>query len=81
MHLEAPFSPEKMHASLIREKISEKVTSAKKAAAQEEGVDYVDIIYLIVNKKIQQNVITAFLKEIYRDDLEDVNQNWKEKLT
>jgi hypothetical protein len=46
---------------MIREKILEKVSSAKKATASEEEVDYVDIIYLINGKKIQPNVIRAFL--------------------
>jgi hypothetical protein len=61
MHSEVNYSPDKMHASMIREKILEKVSSAKKATASEEEVDYVDIIYLINGKKIQPNVIRAFL--------------------
>jgi hypothetical protein len=69
------------HANLIRDKLYEKIISAKKAAdLEKDGIDYCDIIHLITEKSIKQNAIRAFLQEMYGNNTEDINRNWKLKL-
>lgn len=59
-----------MHASLIREKILEKVIGAKKAASDQDSITYCEAIFLITDKKIKQNAVTFFLRELYPSDFE-----------
>lgn len=83
MSWDAKEGKQNMHASQLRDKLYQKIISAKKAISnhEEESLEYCDFIYLILDKNINLNAIKAFLNELYSSNSDNIHNNWKEKLT
>ena len=68
-----------MHASLIREKIHEKVIGAKKPASDQDSVTYCEAIFLITDKKIKQINIIENKKFMKTNQYNDLRKEYQSK--